>query len=391
MLLIIKFYNETINLTHNPTQNSILNLKNSIELSLGLPIELQRLSFIDDLDLPNEKSLKFFGISHKSKLNLKIKSEIDFKKIFLAARKGGLEAVSILKEQDILRNAIAVPKCVNKPSQNLEEFSPLNRHVLAVERVKIIRKSWQVGVDDKSQEKQNLQNLEVPKLIFDDNSSQIALPLSPRIDNDRPISNTNYLRLSMHAFKKQRLKENRNLSLRSLTEPNMTLMSSLVDESEIPETVKEPPKIFDIVKKYKNKNKKSLKNWENYRIYITMLAAIGNNNVNLLRQIYEENPKVFLNSKSKISKRSVLHFACANLAKHDVVMHGQTRMSNNCLLTMLYKFNDIDLILHDKDYQNLTPAKLAKKVGKNSNGQILLRYDWELRTNSRHLNTLCSF
>ena len=114
MHLTISFYSETLTIHHSPPTptptnphpnqpNTILSLKNTIELFLGLPIELQILSFIDNLDLPNEKSLEYFGIVHKSKLNLKIKSEIDYKDIFLGSRFGDL---GVLKENGVLEYVV---------------------------------------------------------------------------------------------------------------------------------------------------------------------------------------------------------------------------------------------------------------------------------------------
>ena len=107
MHLNISFYSEILTIHHplsHPNQpNTILSLKNTIELFLGLPIELQILSFIDNLDLPNEKSLEYFGIVHKSKLNLKIKSEIDYKDIFLGSRFGDL---GVLKENGVLEYVV---------------------------------------------------------------------------------------------------------------------------------------------------------------------------------------------------------------------------------------------------------------------------------------------
>lgn len=530
MRLTVKFYNETLTISHKlpdastiyypayPETNTILSLKNSIELAIGLPIELQILSFIDELDLPNGTTLKEFGISNNSRINLSIKSEIDYKDIFLAARHANLKT---LKDNDIFKYVVVKqsnnssqscqsrdndndhhhhvtssgkgkksrPKSGRKeeeeaplaqPLKNVEtpenpdlfpDFSPYKLHILSVERMETIRKSWPVK-DDKTIKPliydpnhlcgtfdpvtaKNLSNLcsnygFLPRKSiaqraeqafietsgfedgvgggesvddYDGGSNRVDLKINgtelvcanappPRVK----MSEENFLHLSQHAFQNKKSKtlveiiseesankkkkRNQSLAVRASqsqqgSRPRLGAaaaadLNNLNLQIAVP-SCNYPAANSSLQTVYSKKNSKNLKTWENYRVFICMLSAIANNQQALLVQLYYEHPNVFLKCNTKISQRTILHVACSinqggsgeianNREQIKRWHHSILRIDNSCLMTVLYKFNQIDKILHKKDYKGLTPAKLAKRIGKNSNGQILLKYAWELRT-----------
>jgi len=196
--------------------------------------------------------------------------------------------------------------------------------------------------------------------------------------------------MSTHAFKNQKAK-----TLSDIAEEER--LKEKAERSRIKfqdQNISRPPSA------YQKTNTKNLKTFSNYRIFLCMLAAIANNQQSLLIKLYFEHPKVFLsnNSKSKISNRTILHFACC--IKQTLIttqikrsIGGKINIydqnDENCLLAILYKFENIDVILGKKDYMGFTPAKLAKNVGRNANGQVLLRYAWELRTGSGHFSEVC--
>lgn len=501
MHLHIKFYNETISIKHDPKLNpTILSLKNTIELKLSLPIELQSLTFIDEINLPDYKTLESYGIENHSHLNLKIISETDYKEIFLAARHNKLHE---LKELGVLMNGerskIELDDILDKIKRkqeagidvHLEEFSPYKLHKLPLERAKSVKSNW----GEKSVE---INQNDVIRESYSRGSSRTGSKSSPRVhsgksnfslrfaDEEKPRrrSQSPILRkqkggfqrpknlmfqkiepgcLSKYTVKAIRNEKIKNMPLRAsqISLPKTCVSDDLLDalpvsnitvntnfthfsRTELPTSEYDssastipsrlPSALFSseagdlkvrcieiedekaksrvssgisslgpsqisldpssncyspstrlgtaetikIVLSPKNpKSAKNIKKYENYRIFISILGAISNDNVEILRQIYNEHQNVFLSVKSQISKRNTLHFCCCHRYEND-----GNKKENNSLVTSLYNFNEIRKILHDKDYRELTPARLAKSSGRTDNAQILLKFDWELRTNS---------
>merc|ERR1712024_97435 len=129
----------------------------------------------------------------------------------------------------------------------------------------------------------------------------------------------------------------------------------------------------DKVKNAQNINKRQIKdlnNWKNYQIFVCILSAISNNQIEILQLMYNEHDKVFTNFRTKISKRSILHIAA--------FMNKDREILNQ----VLKKFRKIDSLLHVGDVSNRNPSKLAKEIGEKSNCQVLLYHDWKRRTNT---------
>lgn len=151
--VIVNFYGEIYKIEICPETHTISDLKDKLELLTGIPVELQKISFLDRLELgtvnPNRK-LKHFGILPKSKLRLSLVSEIDYRDIVFAARQNNL---AVLKLQGLISDVLVPPGY----DKNFDT---------AVERTKVIEKSW---IEPKKQSfglytnPRTLQKLKTPK------------------------------------------------------------------------------------------------------------------------------------------------------------------------------------------------------------------------------------
>jgi len=113
--------------------------------------------------------------------------------------------------------------------------------------------------------------------------------------------------------------------------------------------------------------------WSNSRKYVCALSALACQNFTLLKIIHDENLDIFRTERTKSTNRSIVHVASA--------------MGNlQGLKMILYKFNGIYEIMHDKDRKGLTASELAKSVGQKHCGQVLLYYDWQRRNEIKEKN-----
>jgi len=133
-------------------------LQNRIELRMGIPIELQRISFLDKIDLVPRRSLQSYGISNRSRLTLQLVSEIDWKEIVLASRRSDL---NVLKMHSIISQvALAADKHAGRPlakaSTSMSEFSPLKKFDKSEERSRIVERSWTRSIRDAKGDRQNV-------------------------------------------------------------------------------------------------------------------------------------------------------------------------------------------------------------------------------------------
>ena len=357
MLLIVRFYDESLSVRHRlpdptslayperPDDNTILSLKNTIELTIGLPIELQIISFVDALDLPNHKLLREFGIKNNSRIDLTIKSEIDYRGIFLAARHGDL---TVLRENKIL----TLPG-----TRDNDKYSQPKRHILSVERTKTIEKSWsgqanchhdQPDLDDGSPQESRYTSPR-PLETFDALTTRRLSCLCPEYGYTprksvaeqvvfpaarSSMSSENFLQLSQHAFQSKKNPSQLEIILsqsksKISMDENPKIPTISFEVPEIPICIPKPQKLSA----YQRANNKNLEVYRSYRIFICMLGAIANNQKTLLIQLYNAHTEVFLHCHSKISQRTILHVACSVSTRGLV-----PDLENSCLMTILYKF-----------------------------------------------------
>lgn len=126
--ITVSFYGEIYKPEVNDT-TTVLQLKDRLELMTGIPIELQKISFLDRLEIGTvhpDRPLKSFGILPRSKLQLSLVSEIDYKEIIFGARKNDL---ATLKLHGIIDSYLIEPG-------HGKQFDP------AIERYKIIENSF---------------------------------------------------------------------------------------------------------------------------------------------------------------------------------------------------------------------------------------------------------
>lgn len=106
--------------------------------------------------------------------------------------------------------------------------------------------------------------------------------------------------------------------------------------------------------------------WANYRRFVCALSAVACKNFTLLKILHDESPEVFQTERTKSTKRSIVHVSSC--------------MGNlQGLRMILYKFQGIYEIMHEKDANNQSASQLARQVGQKSSSQILLYYDWQRR------------
>jgi len=135
----------------------VSDLQDRIELKMGIPTELQRLSFLDNINLVSTRTLQSYGISHRSRVSLKLFSELDWKEIILASRRSDM---TVLKSHKIIDDrVIAVDKyatvAVPRASTSMSEFSPLKRFDKSAARSTTVEKSWTMPIEEAKNNRNN--------------------------------------------------------------------------------------------------------------------------------------------------------------------------------------------------------------------------------------------
>lgn len=310
--VVVRFYSEpgaSISFAGlNPSTTKISDLHDLIELKLGIPVELQKLAYLDKTGLVVSKTLEYYSIANRARLRLTLISELDWKSIILAARTSDFAA---LKQHSIISSKV--------PASNTFTVKP-----------KLQRKTL-----TKQPSKFKLANSQISRRSSTSANSSSTFNLS--VERARIV---------------EKAWDKSYIEVQGDTTRNhgaYTFWRALKSGSKIEEI--------------QAKDKSS---WARYRRFVCALSAIACKNFTLLKILHDEYPEVFQTQRTKTSKRSIVHISSC--------------MGNlQGLRMILYKFNGIYEIMHERDANGLSASQLARSIGQKSSSQILLYFDWQRR------------
>lgn len=354
--VLIRFYDDTTaSMTIpglDPTTNTVSDVQNLIELKLGIPVDLQQLGYLDKAGLVSMRTLEYYGIANRARLKLTLISELDWKSIILASRKSDFK---VLKDHDIISNRVLAVNSFMKSETAVGLRKPV---VKRTSKIKTLNKN------PKSRK----------TVVPGSNKFKLAESLMSRRSatsfDSTESKNTSFDHESLTPMKRFDLSVERAKIVEKSFDRTQEQVQGDTTQNRGIYTFWRALHSDKSIGSIQRSDKQS---WSNSRKYVCALSALACQNFTLLKIIHDENLDIFRSERTKSTNRSIVHVASA--------------MGNlQGLKMILYKFNGIYEIMHDKDRKGLTASGLAKSVGQKHCGQVLLYYDWQRRNEIKERN-----